>query len=43
VCAGVNWASQDHAVCIDGSDGAALDRFTVGHDAVGCEPWSVGC
>jgi hypothetical protein len=33
VCAGVDWAKDDHAVCVLGDQGEALDRFTVAHDA----------
>ena len=35
VCAGVDWASADHAVCVVGDQGEATDRFTVPHDAAG--------
>jgi transposase len=35
VCAGVDWAKDDHAVCIVDADGQALDRFTVEHTAAG--------
>ncbi len=35
VCAGIDWASIDHAVCILDADGAILDRFFVTHDAAG--------
>ena len=35
VCAGVDWAKDDHAVCIVDSDGEMLDRFTVEHTAAG--------
>ena len=34
VCAGVDWAKDDHAVCIVDADGEVLDRFTVAHTAV---------
>ena len=37
VCAGVDWACADHAVCVVGDQGEALDRFTVAHDAAGLE------
>lgn len=33
--AGVDWASQDHAICIVGEHGEALHRFSVAHDAAG--------
>jgi len=35
VCAGVDWAKDDHAVCIVDVDGEVLDRFTVEHTAAG--------
>ena len=35
VCAGVDWAKDDHAVCVVGDQGQDLDRFTVPHDAAG--------
>lgn len=35
VCAGVDWAKDDHAVCIVDADGEAIDRFTVEHTAAG--------
>ncbi|MBK5247934.1 MAG: IS110 family transposase [Actinomycetales bacterium] len=35
VCAGLDWAKDDHAVCILGPDGSVLDRFFVVHDAAG--------
>ena len=35
VCAGVDWAKDDHAICIIDSDGEVLNRFTVTHDAAG--------
>ena len=35
VCAGVDWASVDHAVCILDVDGSVLERFFVVHDAAG--------
>jgi hypothetical protein len=35
VTAGVDWAKDDHAVCVVGDQGEALDRFTVPHDAAG--------
>src|SRR3954453_18876946 len=33
--AGIDWASQDHAVAIVGGDGVELDRFGVPHTAAG--------
>lgn len=33
--AGVDWASQDHAVCIVGPKGEPLQRFTIKHDRAG--------
>jgi len=35
VCAGLDWASVDHAVCILDSSGQILERFFVVHDAAG--------
>lgn len=35
VCAGLDWASVDHAVCILKPDGQVLERFFVVHDAAG--------
>jgi len=35
VCAGVDWAKDDHAVCVVDSDGDVLDRFMVEHTAAG--------
>ena len=35
VCAGIDWASVDHAVCILDPQGQVLDRFFVAHDAAG--------
>ncbi len=35
VCAGIDWASVDHAVCILDAQGAVLERFFVVHDAAG--------
>ena len=35
VCAGVDWAKDDHAVCIVDTDGEAIDRFTAAHTAAG--------
>jgi transposase len=35
VCAGLDWASVDHAVCILDTDGSVLERFFVVHDAAG--------
>jgi transposase len=31
----VDWAKDDHAICIVGDQGEALDRFAVAHDAAG--------
>jgi transposase len=33
--AGVDWAKDDHAVCVVSEHGEAVDRFTVRHDAAG--------
>ncbi|KRF12374.1 transposase [Nocardioides sp. Soil797] len=35
VCAGLDWAKDDHAVCIVDADGEVLDRFMVEHTAAG--------
>jgi transposase len=35
VSAGVDWAKDDHAVCVVGGEGEVLDRFAVRHDASG--------
>lgn len=35
VCAGVDWAKDDHAIAIIGPDGEVLDRFAVTHDGAG--------
>ena len=35
VCAGIDWASVDHAICILDADGTVHDRFFVVHDAAG--------
>ena len=35
VCAGIDWASVDHAVCILDAEGAMVERFYVLHDAAG--------
>jgi transposase len=35
VTAGVDWAKDDHAVCVVGGQGEVLERFSVAHDADG--------
>jgi transposase len=35
VCAGVDWAKDDHAVCIVDPDGEVIERFRVAHTAAG--------
>lgn len=35
VCAGVDWAKDDHVVCVVDADGEVLDRFAVEHTAAG--------
>ena len=35
VTAGIDWAKDDHAVCVAGGQGEVLERFTVAHDAAG--------
>jgi transposase len=37
VCGGVDWAKDDHAICILDADGQVLDRFMVEHTAAGLE------
>jgi transposase len=41
VTAGVDWAKDDHAVCVVGGQGEALERFTVAHDAAGLRQLAV--
>jgi len=33
VCAGVDWAKDEHAVCLVDTDGEIVDRFTIEHTA----------
>ncbi|MAS56573.1 MAG: IS110 family transposase [Pimelobacter sp.] len=35
VCAGLDWAKDDHVVCILDTDGEVIDRFTIAHTAAG--------
>jgi transposase len=35
VCAGIDWAKDDHAICIVDADGEVLDRFMIAHTAAG--------
>lgn len=35
VCAGLDWAKDDHAVCIVDPEGEVLDRFTIEHTTAG--------
>ena len=35
VCAGIDWASADHAVCVVDMAGRVRDRFTAAHDRAG--------
>lgn len=35
VCAGIDWAKDDHVVCIVDADGEVTDRFTIAHTAAG--------
>ena len=37
VCAGIDWASEEHAVCVLDGQGEALHRGTVAHDRAGLE------
>lgn len=34
---GIDWASDEHAVCVIDADGRVVDRFTIGHTADGFE------
>ena len=38
ITAGVDWAKDDHVICVVGEQGEVLDRFTVAHDAAGLKP-----
>jgi len=35
ISAGVDWAKDDHAICVVGGEGEVLGRFVVRHDAAG--------
>lgn len=35
VCAGIDWAKDDHVVCVLDPDGAVIDRFGIGHTSAG--------
>lgn len=35
VTAGVDWAKDDHVICVVGEQGEVVERFTVGHTAAG--------
>jgi transposase len=35
ISAGVDWAKDEHAVCIVGAEGEVIDRFMIGHDVAG--------
>jgi transposase len=35
VTAGVDWAKDDHVICVAGNQGEVLERFAVRHDAAG--------
>ena len=35
VCAGIDWASADHAVCVVDLAGQVADRFAAAHDRAG--------
>ncbi len=35
--AGIDWASEEHAVCVIDATGRVLDRFTIEHTANGFE------
>ena len=34
---GIDWAADEHAVCVIDNDGRVIDRFTIGHTADGFE------
>lgn len=33
--AGIDWATEEHAVCVLDDDGRVVDRFTIAHSAIG--------
>ena len=35
MCAGIDWAKDDHAICIVDAEGELLDRFMIAHTAAG--------
>ena len=35
VCAGLDWAKDDHVVCVLNADGETITRFTIEHTAAG--------
>ena len=35
ICAGIDWAKDDHAICIVGPEGEVIERFSVHHDTAG--------
>src|SRR5579859_6474624 len=35
VCAGIDWATVDHVVCVAGMTGRVTDRFSAAHDKAG--------
>jgi len=37
VCAGLDWAKDDHVVCVLDTDGEVINRFTVAHTAPGLQ------
>jgi transposase len=41
VTAGVDWAKDDHAVCVVGDQGEVLERFAVRHDTAGLRQLAV--
>ena len=41
--AGVDWATDNHAVAVVAPDGEQILRFSVTHDMAGLRRWSNGC
>lgn len=35
VCAGIDWAKDDHVVCVLDAEGVVVDRFSIGHTSAG--------
>ena len=43
VCAGIDWATADHAACVVDLAGRVTDRFSAAHDKAGITARSPGC